>query len=70
MVEDVSLARRKGFEPLRSLLLRNLLRSLIRFASLRSKNAAHFKVSGLESALEPRKKDSPTNVELSFFGTP
>ena len=50
--------------------LRGLLRSLIRFASLRSKNASHFAVSGFESAATMEKKHPPPNGGGCFLGTP
>ena len=64
------MARLKGFEPLRSLSLRGLLRSLIRSASLRSKNAQRFKVSGLESALATAKTMREDGIFVSAIRYP
>ena len=50
------LARRKGFEPLRSLPLRALLRS---FHPLRSKNASRFEVRGSMPLTDIQKSRHP-----------
>ena len=63
------LARRKGFEPLRSLLLCSLLRNLIRSALPRSKNAAHFG-SGVRIRSSERNNKAPPVGGALLFGTP
>ena len=59
------LARRKGFEPLRSSALRALLRN---FDPLRSKNAPHFKVRG--SMISRIIKNPDPLLGAGIFGTP